>query len=89
MKYKLITKSEIEKYLLLSELYDVSIIARKKGFLYNYMKYGDKILNKESDQKNLTWGQKRDLFIDRNLSNYKKKPTLRRYLSFICWGYKI
>lgn len=59
----------------------VSVVARSKGqFLDQYRKYG----------KNLpdNWKTKRENFIKRHLAQYQIKPTTRRWLALLAWGYR-
>jgi hypothetical protein len=87
MKYKLMTIKEIMPFLDDMEQYEVSQKARTTGFLHNYLMRGEKMLTDKSDQPNLKWEQKRNLFIDRTLPAYLLNPTYRRLLSLMAWAY--
>lgn len=79
-KYPFIDYKTIEKYLPEMEREKVSIIARGKGgFLEIYKKFGTNLPTE--------WSKKRGLFLTRTLGAYRKRPSYRRMLSLIAWGY--
>lgn len=86
-EYPLMSKEQIKKYIPMINKYKVSQKAMTSGFMKNYLENGPEILTQPSDQKDLSWGQKRYLFIRRVLLPYNRKPTYRRFLSLIAWGY--
>jgi len=60
----------------------VSKVARsRRGFLSAYKRAGS------SDKLSDNWKRKRKAFIARHNAQYKKKPTRRRRLALIAWGY--
>lgn len=90
--FPLMTKGGIQGYM--SQIVDlgVSEVARsKRGFLYNFFKYGKNMLEKPSitpsGSEGIPWWKKRENFIKRHLVQYKKNKTLRRKLALIAWAY--
>ena len=89
MEYLLMNKVDVAKWLPVIKSNNVSIKATSEnGFLTNYLKHGSDILNQQSDEPKYTWKKKRDLFLKRTIAAFKKKETLRRYLSLIAWAYQ-
>jgi hypothetical protein len=89
MEYSLMNKADVAKWLPTIQSYKVSIRATSEnGFLTNYLKNGSNILNEQSDQPQYTWKKKRDLFLKRTIAAFKKKETIRRYLSLIAWAHE-
>ena len=91
VKYPMMRLKEILKYEPFIEQENVSEIARSPtGFLgqYKRYKYANIMRKQKVPGENITWYQKRNSFIDRTLSAYQKKPTYRRWLSLVAWGYK-
>lgn len=92
-KFLLMSPEQIIPYQQYMEEYKVSEVARSKGgFLYNYLKYGKKMLSwkaigPDGKLQNITWEEKRNNFISRHLVQYKKKKSLRRFLALIAWAY--
>jgi hypothetical protein len=96
IRYPLLTKSTVTKFLPLIDRFGVSLVARglkpstqtTEGFLQAF--YGGRL--QELATKNQTWMQRRDDFIQRHASTginlYKKNglPT-RRHLALIAWAY--
>ena len=88
MEYPLMSVNETLKWLPIIEQYKVSQKARSQnGFLTNYLKNDNKILQQSSDQPKYTWKEKRHLFLMRSTPAFIKNPTIRRYLSLISWAY--
>lgn len=60
----------------------VSKVARsRRGFLFAYKRAGS------PETLSDDWKRKREGFIARHGVQYKKKPTRRRRLALIAWGY--
>lgn len=79
MKYPLVPLKEVLRYVPLAEKEKVSEVARSpRGFLTQYKK----------DNLSEAWLLKRENFIKRHLAQYKKNPTLRRWLALMMWAYK-
>ena len=90
MKYPLLSITNVVSWLKMIEKYNVSRKARSdNGFLTNYLNEGKAVLDHKSDQPNLyTWKLKRELFLDRTVPAFIKKPSIIRYLSLIAWAYE-
>ena len=89
MEYPLISHDVVAKWLPTIKSYKVSIKATSEdGFLTNYLKSNPNFINQPSDDPKYTWKKKRDLFLKRTLAAFKKKETIRRYLSLIAWAYE-
>ncbi len=79
-KYPLMPLSEVLKYENAAAKLGVSEVARSsRGFLSAYKKYGIELP--------IEWQQKREGFIARHLIQYNQKPTERRRLALIMWGF--
>jgi len=87
MKYKLMTPSNVKKYLSEATRLKVSEKSRTSGFIKRYLKDGPTMLHHMSDQPTLLWEDKRNSFISRTLASYNLHPTYRRWLSLIMWAY--
>lgn len=78
MKYPLLPLKEVMKYVPLAEKEKVSEVARSpRGFLTQYKK----------GNLSEAWLLKRENFIKRHLAQYKKNPSLRRFLALVMWAY--
>lgn len=73
-----------------AESLGVSQVARGKGgFMRVYEKHGPRTRTLPvSRGGDLTWGRKRRNFVARHMAQYRKKPTLRRWLALMMWAYK-
>ena len=72
----------------------VSKVARgPRGFLSVYRRYGTAAAMKKAPvprqarYPGQTWGQRRDQFIARTITQYRANPTHRRRLALIAWAY--
>ena len=85
--YKLMPISEIQPFIPLMEKERVSTRARKPdGFLGFYLSGGD-IQSTPYPGKSHSYLRERSLFIKRVLPAYVSKPSLRRFLSLVAWGF--
>jgi len=90
VKYRWLSLNTVLKFLPEIERQNVSKVARsERGFITHYQKYryADKMKKMIVPEKNRTWEEERNLFIDRTLPAYQAQPTYRRYLSLIAWAY--
>lgn len=90
VKYRWLSLNTVLKFLPEIERQNVSKVARsERGFITHYQKYryADKMKKMIVPEKNRTWEEERNLFIDRTLPAYRVQPTYRRYLSLIAWAY--
>ena len=83
-QYPWLPLDEIRRWLPEMERLGVSEVARSwRGFLTMYQDAGGNP-RKVSDW----WKARRTGFIRRHMVQYRRKPSYRRWLAFICWGYK-
>ena len=89
-KYKVMTLSQILKYEDEMKRLKVSDVARSpSGFLGQYKKHGtfNNFKDKQVPNGKQDWEDKREGFVARHLTQYKKNPTERRRLAMIAWGF--
>lgn len=80
--YDTVPLSEIERYEKLAKRMEVSEVARSsRGFLSALRYYGWRELPRK-------WMRKRNAFLARHMAQYRKHPTMRRWLALMMWGYK-
>ncbi len=78
--YQLMKVNEIKPWISEMERLKVSEVARgPSGFLTYYLENDGKL--------NEYWSSKRNSFISRTFGAFKKKPSYRRFLSLIAWGF--
>ena len=83
-RYKYIALKEVKKNVPEMKRLKVSIKARSKGqFLDQFSK-----ANGNYRKMPEYWQRKRDNFVARHLSQYKKDKGYRRKLALIAWAYK-
>lgn len=89
MSYRKMSLKSIEPYIPEMERLKVSEVARsRRGFLYNYLKYGNDVFDRKVFNATITWDDKRNAFIARHLPSYMEKPTYRRWLALVAWAFK-
>lgn len=78
MLYPLLSLKKILEWEDSAERLGVSKVARsRRGFLTAYKR----------GELNENWLKKRENFIKRHMIQFRKNPTIRRYIALIMWGY--
>lgn len=91
-KFKWLSLEEVMSHEAEAKRLGVSVIARSpRGFLTAYKKSkGDHVQMSEwkVPGRGTYWDKERHSFVSRMMAQYKKKKTLRRWLSLVMWAYK-
>lgn len=91
-KFKWLPLKEVVSHEAEARRLKVSVIARsERGFLTAYKDVnGDRgeMCKSKVPGRGTDWDKERHSFISRTMGQYKKKKTLRRWLSLVMWAYK-
>lgn len=66
----------------------VSEVARsQRGFMTAWNRYGGSVWTHTDPKYGQAWCDRRDNFVARHMEQFKKNPTLRRFLALVAWAY--
>ena len=89
-EYRWMSYRQAKRYIKDAKERNVSKIARSSsGFMGVYeRKKTASMMKKAKFTQTQTWGTRRHNFIKRHYAQYKKKPSLPRWLALVMWAYK-
>jgi hypothetical protein len=88
LAFPVMQRQTAERFVPFMRQFDVSEVARSpRGFFNQWGRFGSDVWDRPDPKFNQLWRVRRDNFCKRHSEQFRRNPTLRRFLALVAWAY--